>query len=256
MIEQPADFARTAIGASSRACTELSRAAVSDPRKCRAWAEPLGPLLKLAARAPTFTRLLTTDRSGKSRQLAKTAKLVRHFEGEWKILKNRRFHSDGREYCVDVVMIHQSHGIALISFRPMEYTIPDLAIDVVRRILNKSEFSGPNVTGLPIVFVSAYECSFQEVADQLRRAFSSVPLTTSAGRWESRAYKTLSSAKYDSLPDDFGMEIINPSSATKPDQCAGRRQSAVPGPIILYYVACSSVGLAAGIALTATILLL
>jgi hypothetical protein len=135
---------------------------------------PLRPLLRHAALA----RLLTGARSEKSRQLVKMGQLVRYFKGEWKLLKSRRFHSDGMEYSVDVVMMHQSHGIALISVCPPEYTLPDLAIEVVRRILRKSGFSASSLAGIPIVFVSAYERSMEEVADHLQHAFSSLAVTT------------------------------------------------------------------------------
>lgn len=249
---QEAAEAICVIGDSSRAPLRQSEA--SDPRTGWTWVKAFHPLLGRAARAPRPASAPTNDQSEKSRQLVKVGQLVRHFKGEWKILKNRRLHSDGREYCVDVVMMHEDHGIALISVSPIEYTLPDLAIRIVRDILKGSRVSGLSLSGLPIVFMSAHERSMRDMAEALVDAFSANPLVA-VGRWERQAYKTLASRRYDRLPDDFGAEIINPSSAGNRDRRDTKVLPVVPAPVLLY-VACSSVGVVAGIALTAAIFLL
>jgi hypothetical protein len=89
---------------------------------------------------------------------------------KWRALTDVRLAVDDEFAALDLVILHPKHGIALVVVG-REFTLPDLAIRIVRSSLREDGFGKRFAGFLPVVFLDVTEKEFSRLPSLLTEAF-------------------------------------------------------------------------------------
>jgi hypothetical protein len=111
-----------------------------------------------------------TDQPPPSGRRSRTANLPARLGAKWRALKDLRLAVGDEFTALDLVILHPEHGIALVVVG-RDFSLPDLAIRVVRTALREDGFGVRFPGFLPVVFLDVTEKEFPALPSLLTEAF-------------------------------------------------------------------------------------
>jgi hypothetical protein len=138
----------------------------------------------------------------------------------WRIFRDRRIAADGEQYRIQFIIMHRDYGVGLVVLARQEYTSPEIAVRVMRTLLQRSGFDREYRGFLPIVFVALNVDEAQAAPTRIAKAFAASPaIGIRDGTWVdwvSNAFEALGEQTSDagpaaaSEPIELDVEIVDP----------------------------------------------
>lgn len=138
----------------------------------------------------------------------------------WRIFRDRRIAADGEQYRIQFIIMHRDYGVGLVVLARQEYTSPEIAVRVMRTLLQRSGFDREYRGFLPIVFVALNVDEAQAAPACIAKAFAASPtIGIRDGTWVdwvSNAFEALGEQTADagtaaaSDPIELDVEIVDP----------------------------------------------
>src|SRR4051812_26016236 len=137
---------------------------------------------------------------------APTANLPARLGPKWLALKDLRVAFGEEVAALDLVIVHPEYGIALVVVG-REFSLPELAIRLVRAALREDGFGGQFPGFLPVVFLDIAEEEFAGLPSLLTEAFAHEPeIELRSACWTDAALDAIGRCSVDEPPATWGPE--------------------------------------------------